>query len=69
MVVPVAHACGHDLHMTGWWGAAKIMAQRRSAWLGTLMLVGQPAEEISSVASALLTDVLSRAFPSLITPS
>ena len=41
--VPVAHACGHDLHMTGWYGTAKIMAQRRNRWSGTLMLVGQPA--------------------------
>jgi hippurate hydrolase len=39
-IVPVAHACGHDLHMTGFYGAAKIMSQRRSAWHGTLMLVG-----------------------------
>src|SRR5512142_3004897 len=36
ITVPVAHACGHDLHMTAWYGAAKIMAQRRSAWHGTL---------------------------------
>src|SRR5947208_1603154 len=35
-VVPVAHACGHDLHMTGWLGAATIMARRRTRWHGTL---------------------------------
>jgi hippurate hydrolase len=63
MVVPVAHACGHDLHMTGWYGAAKIMAQRRGAWRGTLMLVGQPAEEITSGASAMLADGLFTRFP------
>src|SRR5450432_398711 len=36
--VPVAHACGHDLHMTGWYGTAKVMASRRGSWHGTLML-------------------------------
>lgn len=63
MVVPVAHACGHDLHMTGWYGTAKIMSQRRDTWHGTLMLVGQPAEEISSGASAMLSDGLFTRFP------
>lgn len=56
--VPVAHACGHDLHMTGWYGTAKIMAQRRNKWHGTLMLVGQPAEEIARGAAAMLADGL-----------
>ena len=56
--VPVAHACGHDLHMTGWYGAATIMARRRTAWHGTLMLVGQPAEEITRGAAAMLKDGL-----------
>jgi amidohydrolase len=63
MVVPVAHSCGHDLHMTGWYGAAKIMAQRRGAWHGTLMLVGQPAEETLEGASAMLADGLFTRFP------
>jgi hippurate hydrolase len=62
-VVPVAHACGHDLHMTGWYGAAKIMSQRRGSWHGTLMLVAQPAEEITSGASAMLNDGLFTRFP------
>jgi len=53
-VVPVAHSCGHDLHMTGWLGAATIMARRRTKWHGTLMLVGQPAEEIVRGAAAML---------------
>ena len=43
--VPVMHACGHDLHMTAWSGTAKWMAEHRQQWHGTLMLVGQPAEE------------------------
>jgi len=57
-MVPVAHSCGHDLHMTGWLGAATIMARRRTRWHGTLMLVGQPAEEIVRGAAAMLADGL-----------
>ncbi len=57
-LVPVAHACGHDLHMAGWFGTASIMARRRDKWHGTLMLVGQPAEEITRGAAAMLADGL-----------
>ncbi len=61
--LPVAHACGHDLHMAGWYGTAKIMAQRRDRWHGTLMLVGQPAEELGNGAAAMLADGLFTRFP------
>src|SRR5256885_2222016 len=61
--VPVSHACGHDLHMTGWYGTAKIMAQRRNSWHGTLMLIGQPAEEVNRGAAAMLADGLFTRFP------
>jgi hippurate hydrolase len=61
--VPVAHACGHDLHMTAWFGTAKRMAAERSAWKGTLMMVGQPAEEIGGGAQAMLDDGLFTRFP------
>src|SRR5580765_2407547 len=61
--VSVSHACGHDLHMTGWYGTAKIMARRRSTWNGTLMLVGQPAEEVFRGAAAMLADGLFTRFP------
>ncbi len=61
--VPVSHACGHDLHMTGWYGTAKIMARRRNAWQGTLMLIGQPAEEVFRGAAAMLADGLFTRFP------
>src|SRR5262249_41584669 len=44
-IVPVAHMCGHDLHMSAWVGTAQLMAQNRARWHGTLLLVGQPAEE------------------------
>jgi hippurate hydrolase len=54
--VGVMHACGHDLHMTVLLGAAREMAERKSQWRGTLMLVGQPAEEVVEGARALLAD-------------
>src|SRR6186713_506799 len=38
--VPVMHACGHDLHMSAWAGTARIMAEHKDRWHGTLMLVG-----------------------------
>lgn len=44
-VVPVMHACGHDVHITSLVGTARQMAARRDEWGGTLMLVVQPAEE------------------------
>jgi hippurate hydrolase len=61
--VSVAHACGHDLHMSSWYGTAKLMAANRQRWHGTLMLIGQPAEEIVEGASAMLKDGLFTRFP------
>src|SRR5258705_1223624 len=61
--VPVMHACGQDLHMTAWMGTAKWMAEHRSQWRGTLMLVGQPAEESNGGAAAMLKDGLFERFP------
>lgn len=54
--VGVMHACGHDLHMTVLLGTAREMVERKSQWRGTLMLVGQPAEEVVQGATALLAD-------------
>ena len=61
--VPVMHACGHDLHMASLLGAATIMARSKDMWHGTLMLIGQPAEETISGAKAMLDDGFLRRFP------
>lgn len=53
---PVAHACGHDVHMTSLVGTARQMAARRAQWSGTLMLIGQPAEERIAGANAMMKD-------------
>jgi len=60
--VGVMHACGHDLHMTVLLGTAREMAERKSEWHGTLMLIGQPAEEQVEGAAAMLADHLYERF-------
>ena len=62
-VVPVMHACGHDIHVAWLIGAATLFAQSRSAWKGTLMPVFQPAEETAAGAQAMIDDGLFRRFP------
>jgi len=61
--VPVMHACGHDVHMTVFVGTARILAAHQKDWAGTLIMVGQPAEEIGVGARAMLTAGLYRQFP------
>ena len=61
--VPVMHACGHDLHMAAILGTAQIMARSKNTWHGTLMLIGQPAEETISGADGMVRDGLFTRFP------
>lgn len=56
--VPVMHACGHDVHVTSLVGTARYMASHKSDWSGTLMLIGQPAEERGLGAQQMLEDHL-----------
>lgn len=60
---PVMHACGHDVHITSLVGTAKQMAARKDQWKGTLVLIGQPAEERISGARDMLNDGLYKKFP------
>jgi amidohydrolase len=57
-VVPVMHACGHDVHMTSWVATATLLSRARDSWKGTLLFVGQPAEETGKGAQAMLKDGL-----------
>lgn len=61
--VGVMHACGHDIHMASFIAAATIMAHSKNTWHGTLMLVGQPAEETISGAKRMIEDGLLTRFP------
>jgi len=56
--VPVMHACGHDLHMAAILGTAEIMAHSKNTWQGTLILIGQPAEEAIGGADGMIRDGL-----------
>src|SRR5579872_2218044 len=61
--VPVMHACGHDLHMSSLYATAAVMAHSKDKWHGTLMLIGQPAEETVAGAKAMVADGLFTRFP------
>ena len=59
---PVMHACGHDIHMNVWLGTAKYLATHKKEWRGTLMMIGQPAEERGGGADAMLKAGLYKKF-------
>ncbi len=61
--VSVMHACGHDVHMTSFVGTAAEMARKKASWHGTLVFIGQPAEERIRGARAMLQDGLFTRFP------
>src|SRR5271163_3289255 len=61
--VPVMHACGHDLHMSALVATAAIMANSKDTWHGTLVLIGQPAEETIGGAKNMLEDGFLTRFP------
>jgi amidohydrolase len=59
----VMHACGHDTHMTAWIGVARLMVANKAKWSGTLVMIGQPAEERGAGARMMLADGLYTRFP------
>lgn len=61
--VPVMHACGHDIHMTCLVGVASVLSQIKDRWRGTIVFIGQPAEEAVGGARAMLADGLFKRFP------
>jgi len=62
-LVPVLHACGHDLHVTNLLASAAFMAAQRTLWSGTLLIVAQPAEELGEGASRMIAAGLFDRFP------
>lgn len=61
--VSVMHACGHDVHMTSWVGAATLLSRAKARWKGTLVMIAQPAEEMGEGAKAMLKAGLFTRFP------
>lgn len=61
--VGVMHACGHDIHIANLIATARYLAEHKNQWKGTIMFVGQPAEERGSGAKAMLEDGLFTKFP------
>ncbi|WP_168788718.1 M20 family metallopeptidase [Paraburkholderia aromaticivorans] len=61
--VGVAHACGHDLHVTWLMGAARLLAENRQSWKGTVLAVFQPGEEVGRGAQSMMDDGMADRFP------
>jgi amidohydrolase len=60
---PVAHACGHDMHVAWLTGVTALLAKQRNVWRGTVMAVFQPGEETAQGAQAMIDDGLFKRFP------
>ena len=56
--VGTMHSCGHDMHMTVWTGTARALVERKNEWKGTIIMIGQPAEEIGAGAAMMLNEGL-----------
>jgi hippurate hydrolase len=61
--VGVMHACGHDVHMSSFVGVARNLSKLKDQWRGTLVMIGQPAEERGAGARLMLADGLYEKFP------
>lgn len=61
--VGAMHACGHDVHMTNLVATARYLAENKANWKGTLVLIGQPAEELGEGAGNMMKDGLFKRFP------
>jgi len=61
--VRTMHSCGHDMHMTVWTGTARALVERKDDWNGTIIMIGQPAEEIGAGAAMMLKEGLFEKFP------
>lgn len=61
--VSIMHACGHDIHMSAFVGTARRLVELKDTWRGTLVMIGQPAEERGGGARAMLEDGLYERFP------
>jgi amidohydrolase len=60
---PIAHSCGHDMHVVWLIGATRVLAMNRDAWRGTIMAVFQPGEETGEGARAMIEDGMAHRFP------
>lgn len=61
--IGVSHVCGHDLHVTWLMGVARLLAENRAAWRGTLLAVFQPGEEVGRGAQGMMDDRMAERFP------
>ncbi len=61
--VGTMHSCGHDMHMAVWTGTARALIERKNDWKGTIIMIGQPAEEIGAGAAMMLNEGLFEKFP------